>query len=70
MNRLTHWNKQRGQWGLPQGPGSFRMIAERLAAYENTGMEPETIWALIKAINNVPDVMPILMQFLGGEKDE
>lgn len=42
MNRLTRWNGKK--WILPQG--AWREIAERLAAYENTGLEPEQIEAL------------------------
>ena len=43
MDRLTKWNGKK--WVLPQGRTSegesyFRIIAERLAAYENTGYEP------------------------------
>ena len=41
MERLTRWNGQK--YVLPQGCGSFRRIAERLAAYENTGLEPDEI---------------------------
>lgn len=39
MNRLTYWNGKK--WILPQG--SWREIADRLAAYENTGLEPDEI---------------------------
>lgn len=44
--RLTHWNGQK--WILPQGRTSdgesfWRIIAERLAAYEETGLEPDEI---------------------------
>lgn len=42
MDRLTHWNGKK--WVLPQG--CWREIAERLAAYENTGLEPEQITAM------------------------
>lgn len=42
MPRLTKWNGKK--WVLPQG--MWREIADRLAAYENTGMEPEEIAAL------------------------
>lgn len=42
MARLTKWNGKK--WILPQG--MWREIADRLAAYENTGMEPEEIAAL------------------------
>lgn len=39
MNRLTRWNGKK--YVLPQG--MWREIAERLAAYENTGLEPEQV---------------------------
>lgn len=38
--RLTSWNGKK--WVLPQGR-YWRAIADRLAAYENTGYEPEEI---------------------------
>ena len=46
MDRLTKWNGKK--WVLPHGRTSdgesyFRIIAERLAAYENTGYEPEEL---------------------------
>ena len=41
MDRLTMWNGNK--YILPQGKGTFRQIAERLAAYENTGLSPEEI---------------------------
>ena len=46
MDRLTKWNGKK--WVLPQGKNSdgesyWRIIAERLAAYENTGMTPDEI---------------------------
>lgn len=47
MDRLTHWNGKK--WVLPStanGPGVWREITERLAAYENTGLEPEEIEAM------------------------
>lgn len=42
MKRLTRWNGKK--WILPQG--SWREIADRLAAYENTGLEPEEVATL------------------------
>lgn len=39
MARLTKWNGKK--WILPQG--MWREIADRLAAYENTGLEPEEL---------------------------
>lgn len=46
MERLTTWNGKK--YVLPQGRTSdgqsyWRIIAERLAAYENTGLDPEEI---------------------------
>lgn len=54
MDRLTRWNGKK--YVLPQGTGVWREIAERLAAYENTGLEPEEIKAL-KAGNRPEKVM-------------
>lgn len=53
MERLTKWNGKK--WVLPQGKNSdgesnWRIIAERLAAYENTGMTPDEIKRL-KEVN-------------------
>lgn len=47
--RLTKWNG--AKWTLPQGRTSdgesyWRLIADRLAAYENTGLTPKAIEAL------------------------
>lgn len=47
--RLTKWNGSK--WTLPQGRTSdgesyWRLIAERLAAYENTGLTPDEILKL------------------------
>ena len=47
MDRLTTWNGKK--WVLPQGYGTFRKIAERLAAYENIGLEPEEISQTLEA---------------------
>ena len=44
MARLTKWNGKK--WVLPQN--KWREIAERLAAYENTGLEPEQILTIVK----------------------
>lgn len=46
MERLTKWNGKK--WLLPQGrtpdgESNWRIIAERLAAYENTGLSPEEV---------------------------
>lgn len=41
-DRLTRWNGKK--WVLPQGCGSFRVIA--LAAYENTDLTPDEVLKL------------------------
>ena len=48
--RITKWNGNK--YVLPQGKGYFREIAEKLAAYENTGLEPEDINKLLKGEEN------------------
>lgn len=40
MERLTYWNEEYGCWSYHGPSGS---AAKRLAAYENTGLEPEQI---------------------------
>ena len=52
-DRLTTWNGKK--WVLPQGRTSdghsyWRIIAERLAEYENTGLTPEAIERLKKEV--------------------
>lgn len=48
-NRMTRWNGKK--WILPQG--QWREITERLAAYENTGLEPDEIIKLKEANNGI-----------------
>ena len=43
MERLTYWNEEYGCWSY-HGPSGE--AAKRLAAYEDTGLEPEEIGAL------------------------
>ena len=55
MERLTTWNGKK--YVLPQGKtangeSNWRLIAERLAAYENTGLEPEEIIKLKEDTQN------------------
>ena len=57
MDRLTRWNGSK--YLLPQGRTSdgesyWRLIAERLAAYENTGLTPEEIETLKKEVQKGP----------------
>lgn len=44
MDRLSKWNGEK--YVLPQG--RWREIADRLGAYEETGLEPEEIMGLTK----------------------
>lgn len=62
MNRLTKWNGNK--FVLPQGKGSFRIIAERLAAYENTGLEPDEI--AIACDNDIIDEVRLKRVFISG----
>lgn len=50
MNRLT--KKSGEKYVLPQGKGAWREIAERLAAYENTGLSPEEINKILRGEDN------------------
>lgn len=43
MERLTYWNEEYGCWSY-HGPSGE--AAKRLAAYEDTGLEPEEIFEL------------------------
>ena len=54
--RLTKWNGKK--WVLPQGRTAdgesyWRIIAERLAAYENTGLDPDEILILINDVREI-----------------
>lgn len=53
MGRLTYWNGKK--YCLPQG--MWREIADRLAAYENTGLEPEEI-ATLQTAGRSEDALP------------
>lgn len=52
--RLTTWNGKK--YILPQGHGAWRRIADRLAAYENCGLDPEK---LNESIYSRPESDPI-----------
>ena len=61
MERLTKWNGSK--WILPQGRTSdgesyWRIIADRLAAYEDSGLEPEEIGKKISVIIKHPYLRP------------
>ena len=45
MERLTYWNEEYGCWSYHCGSGE---AANRLAAYEDTGLEPEEVSTLVK----------------------
>lgn len=68
MDRLTKWNGQK--YVLPQGKGNFRLIADRLAAYENTGLEPEEINKLIRGeINSAKSKRVFISGPITGTED-
>ena len=46
MERLTYWNEEYGCWSYHCGSGE---AANRLAAYEDTGLEPEKVLPKDKA---------------------
>ncbi len=46
MERLTYWNEEYGCWSY-HGPSGE--AAKRLAAYEDTGLEPEEITRILDA---------------------
>lgn len=46
MERLTYWNEEYGCWSYHGPSGS---AAKRLAAYEDTGLEPEEVEQIKKA---------------------
>lgn len=43
MERLTHWNKKLGRYTTETTKGVHSRIAQRLAAYENTGITPDQL---------------------------
>lgn len=58
MERLTYWNEEYGCWSY-HGPSGD--AAARLAAYEDTGLEPEDI----KKVFNADAVLKLAAQVLG-----
>ena len=64
MDRLTRWNGKK--YVLPQGHGVWRQIAERLAAYENSGVEPEKLGSTI--YQELPHVKGKMMVILSEEE--
>lgn len=65
MNRLT--KKSGEKYVLPQGKGSFRRIAERLAAYENTGLEPSEIEQLMRSNSDIQAKTFYVTYHINGE---
>ena len=63
MDRLTKWKDNK--YVLPQGRTSdgqsyWRIVTDRLAAYENTGLEPDEIGKKIRVIVKHPGCRPRL----------
>lgn len=50
MNRLTYWNEEYGCWSYRCASGD---AAKRLAAYEDTGLEPSEINELLSDIEKL-----------------
>lgn len=50
-DRVTWWNPSSKKHILPQGRGAWRRIADRLGAYEDTGLTPEEIEEMKKELN-------------------
>lgn len=63
--RLTRWNGKK--WVLPQGYGAWREIADRLAAYENSGLEPEDVQALVAMYDRMFISLDQVKKSNGGE---
>ena len=65
MERLTRWNGKK--YVLPQGHGVWRKIAERLASYENSGLEPEELTRTIH--HSIPNLCgSITLSLSEGER--
>ena len=62
MERLTYWNEEYGCWSY-HGPSGE--AAKRLAAYEDTGLEPEDF----KKAFNEDAVVKLAAQALGTTPD-
>lgn len=63
MERLTKWKDNK--YVLPQGRTSdgqsyWRIVTDRLAAYENTGLAPDEIGKKIRVIVKHPGAKPML----------
>lgn len=53
MERMSKINDKTGKWSIPR----TQAAADRLAAYEDTGLEPGTIVKIMEAINRLhPDL--------------
>jgi len=67
MERLTHWNGKKYVITGGMGYGKTRLITDKLAAYENTMLEPEQIEEMRKTlkylISSENEVFNMLCQF-------
>lgn len=55
MGRMTYWNGER--WMLKDGIGTFEQVVNRLGAYENTGIEPEKMRAVLLKVTTNGDIL-------------
>lgn len=55
MERLTKWNGKKYVLVNGQGYGQTRIFTDKLAAYENTGYEPEQIKVILREFKRIVD---------------
>lgn len=63
MERLTEWSDRVKRFVIPQG--AYVEASQRLAAYENIGLEPETITRILEAINRQHPDLRWMIEALG-----
>lgn len=63
MERMSKINDKTGKWSIPR----TQAAADRMAAYENTGLEPETITRILEAINRQHPDLRWMIEALGRQ---
>lgn len=58
MKRLTHWNGKKYVVTNGFGYGQTRIVTDKLAAYENTGLEPYEIELMIEIFKTIGEKIP------------